>query len=170
MFSKEPLYKVTNQYLQAYEDLFCNPDIPQEAISDTLGGIAAEFNDKALNIAALIKNIEADADNIKEAERTMKERRDRLSKQAESLRDYLLNNLQAMPKDKQKVFSAEIEIKISKCPPSVDIDAMVTVPDEYMRMVPEKKEPDKIKLKDALNNGVEIKGVLLVQRNKLVIQ
>lgn len=165
----EPLYKLSQHYLAAYHDLVGNPDIPDEAVTDTLAGLQGEFEEKAVNIAALILNIEADATAIKEAERNMQERRRRLENQANRLREYLLNNLQAMPPNQQKIFTPELEIKIKKCPPAVIIEAGAKIPDEYMRVIPESKEPDKAKLKEALSQDIALVGVSLVSRNKLDI-
>ena len=58
------LYEISsqyNQFLQAVE----NGDIPIEAVSDTLEAIEGEFEDKADNIACLIKNKEAEMLAIK---------------------------------------------------------------------------------------------------------
>lgn len=165
----EPLYKLSQHYLAAYHDLVGNPDVPDEAVTDTLAGLQGEFEEKAINIASLIMNIEADATAIKEAERNMQERRKRLENQANRLRDYLLNNLQAMPSSQQKIFTPELEIKIKICPPTVIIEAGSKIPDEYMRIVPESKEPDKAKLKEALLNKIELSGISLFRRNKLDI-
>ena len=58
------LYEISNEYnqfLQAVED----EEIPIEAVADTLEGIKGEFNEKADNIACMIKNQEAEMLAIK---------------------------------------------------------------------------------------------------------
>ena len=53
------LYEISdeyNQFLQAVED----EEVPIEAVADTLEGIKGEFNEKADNIACMIKNQEAE--------------------------------------------------------------------------------------------------------------
>ena len=170
MIHNEPLYKVAHRYQQAYEALFLMEDMPEEAITDTLAGIEGEFTDKAINIAALIKNIEAQAAQVKEAERSMNERKKALENHAKRLRDYLLENIKCLPDDKQKIFTPEFQISLKNNPAAVFIEDGIKLADEYLRIIPEEREPDKKKLKEALDNGVVIDGVKLVKGISLVIK
>jgi hypothetical protein len=53
------LYELANDYL-ALMQAIDNGEIPEEAIADTLESITAGIEEKADNIACLLKNIEAD--------------------------------------------------------------------------------------------------------------
>ncbi len=167
MISNEPLYKVSNLYLEAYEKMFSDSDLPVDAVKDTLEGIQEELKSKAINVAALIRNLEIDAACIEEVEKNAKERRKKLEKQVERLREYLLSNLEIVGIN--KIFTAELEIKIQKCPPSVHIEENTELDKRFIRTTI-KIEPDKVKLKEALENGKEIEGVKLIQRNKMLIK
>lgn len=167
---RKPLYEISHEYRKAYDDLFGDDALPEDAIRDTLSAIQGEFELKALNIAALIKNMTAEVFAMKDAEGSINERRKRLEKRIGNLENYLLINMQAAGLDNTAIESPEHFIKLSKCPVSVKIDVDAIIPDEYMRIMPEKKEPDKFLLKEALNNNQELKGVSLIQNVKLVIK
>lgn len=166
---RKPLYAISQEYMHAYHALFSDEALPEEAIRDTLAGIQGEFESKALNIAALIKNMVADANAMKDAEGAINERRKRLEKRIENLEKYLLINLQGAKIDKP-IESPEHYIWIRKNPVSIQIEEGAEIPDECMRIIPQKKEPDKTLLKEAINDGKIIKGVSLIQNIKLVIK
>jgi len=165
----QPLYKIAQEYMQAYHNLYSDESLPEDAIRDTLSGIQGEIEDKAINIAALIKNMLADVKAMKDAELAINERRKRLENRASNLEKYLLVNLQGA-NITNPIESPEHYIAIRKNPPSVQIDDGADIPEFCMRVVPEKREPDKALIKEVINKGGEIKGVSLVQNIKLVIK
>lgn len=165
----QPLYKIAQEYMETYHNLYGDEELSEEVIRDTLSGIQSELQDKALNIVALIKNMQADSRAMKDAESSISERRKRLEKRTENLENYLLVNLQAANIDKP-IESAEHYVAIKKNPFSVLIASGAIIPDEYMRIVPEEKQPDKTLLKQAINNNKIIEGVSLVQNIKLYIK
>ena len=89
------LYEISsqyNQFLQAVE----NGDIPIEAVSDTLEAIEGEFEDKADNIACLIKNKEAEMLAIKAEKDALDKRMKSKKAQIDSLKNYLSCSMQAI--------------------------------------------------------------------------
>lgn len=166
---RQPLYKIAQEYMQAYDTLYSDESLSEDIIRDTLSAISNELGVKALNIAALIKNMRVDADAMKEAELSISERRKRLENRIENLEKYLLINLQGAGVNKP-IESPEHYIALRKNPVSVQIEADAIIPDDCMRTIPEKKEPDKTLLKEAINDGKIIKGVSLVQKISLTIK
>lgn len=162
----KPLYKITNEYISCYNELIGNDEFSLECIENTLESIQEEIKDKAISIGAIIKNIECDIDSIQKAEKSMKERREKLTRKSEFLKDYILKNILLCGID--KIFSPEFDIKVKSCPSSVKIEDGSMVPELFMR-TKIISEPDKIKLKEALNNGAIIEGITLINNNKLVI-
>lgn len=69
-------------------------EIPEEAIADTLEGIAGEFSHKADNIACIIKELNAQAVAIKEEADRLSERKAAAVRRAESLKRYLADAMQ----------------------------------------------------------------------------
>lgn len=86
------LYELAQDYkdfLQAIEDGL----IPEEAIKDSLESITCLIEDKADNIACMIKNLNAEALAIKTEEQALAERRKAKERQVERLKDYLSETL-----------------------------------------------------------------------------
>ena len=82
------LYEIAEEY----ENLLAAIDageIPEEALADTLESIETLLDDKADNIACLIKNLEAESEAIKAEEKRLAERRKAKENRAESLKAYL---------------------------------------------------------------------------------
>ena len=69
------LYELTNDYQQLLAMLDEENDFPPEAIADTLESISAEIEDKADNIACMLKSIDAYITAIKAEETHLAERR-----------------------------------------------------------------------------------------------
>lgn len=166
---RQPLYKIAQEYMQAYDTLYSDDSLTEDVIRDTLSAISSELEAKAINIAALIKNMQADVKAMKEAEISINERRKRLENRIDNLEKYLLINLQGAGLTKP-IESPEHYIGLRKNPVSVQIEEGAEIPEECMRVIPEKKEPDKTLLKEAINDGKIIKGVSLIQNIKLVIK
>lgn len=87
------LYEIANDYLALVEAIE-NEEIPEEAIADTLEAITAEFEDKADNIACLMKSLNAEALAIREEEKKLAKRRQQKERVAERLKEYLSDTLQ----------------------------------------------------------------------------
>jgi hypothetical protein len=87
------LYEISDQYA-AFLSAVESGDIPEEAINDTLESIQGEFQDKADNIACMIKNLEAEANAMKCERDTLSERIKSKQNQAERLKEYLSREMQ----------------------------------------------------------------------------
>lgn len=84
------------EIVEEYESLLAAIDageIPEEALADTLEGIELLLDDKADNIACLIKNLEAEAEAIKVEEKNLSERRKSKEKRVKDLKAYLSETL-----------------------------------------------------------------------------
>ena len=82
------LYELTNDYMDL---LFAidNEEIPEEAITDTLEAITASIEEKADNIACMLKGLEAEAQAIKAEEDRLKARRQAKERAYERIKAYL---------------------------------------------------------------------------------
>ena len=56
----EPLYKIAADYAEAAARL-AETDLDDQTIADTLEGLAGDLRDKAIAVASVIRNMEADA-------------------------------------------------------------------------------------------------------------
>lgn len=81
-------YEIAADYWRLL-DAIENGEIPEAALVDTLESVTALLEDKADNIACIIKELTAEAEAIKAEEDKLAERRKRKLKRAERLTEYL---------------------------------------------------------------------------------
>ena len=86
------LYEIAAE-LERFLESVENGDIPEECMADTLESITLMLEDKADNIACMIKNMTAEAAAIKEEEGKLAERRKLKEKQVDRLKTYLADVL-----------------------------------------------------------------------------
>lgn len=116
------LYELSHQYKDAVAYFDECEDLDQKVIDDTLDALESEINDKCFNLAAYIKNIDAEATAIKNAEDVMKSRRQALEKKSAWLRCYLAHHLPAKIKNEYHILTpvkprAKVEVyDISRLP------------------------------------------------------
>lgn len=100
------LYELTNDFAQLFErfdeisELDGDTEEYQQAWFDTLSGIEEEFEVKAEQIAAYVKALKAEAEALKAEEAFLAKRRKAKEKQAEQLKKYLLDSMQAIGRKK----------------------------------------------------------------------
>ena len=89
----EPLYKIAPTTPRQQPGL-AETDLDDQTIADTLEGLAGDLRDKAIAVASVIRNMEADAKAIREAICDMESRLTRIETRTVGLREYLLTTLQ----------------------------------------------------------------------------
>lgn len=162
------LYQLSEQYLADLEKLN-DLDLDEQTIADTLESLGGELQEKATNVAAFIRNTEALADQIKQAEEAMASRRKALERRAESIRTYLQHNMQRC--GITKIESPWFQISIRKNPPSVVVDDPALIPADLMRQPePPPPAPDKKAIKEALTNGFAVPGARLETTERVQIK
>lgn len=87
---------------------------------DTLEGIEGEFDEKAESIAVYIKQLKAEAKMLKAEKAAIAKRQSQKEKQAENLKAYLLNSMQAL--GRQKIDMPRAVISLKKNAPCLVID------------------------------------------------
>ena len=163
------LYELTAQYREALAVLTDNDELPVEVIRDTLEGLSGSIELKSTNVAKFVLGLEAEAAAIEAAAEAIHQRGVRRKKRAESIRAYLLLNMQSC--GIAKIEAPEFTIAIRKNPPAVEIDELATVPEQYMfTPEPPPPRPDKKLLAAALKAGEQIPGVWLRQGEHLSIK
>lgn len=161
----KPLYEISNDYFRLLDNAETDETI-RDALDDTLEGIEYEFDEKAVNIAKYIKNLQAEMNAVKEAEDSMKRRRAVLTKKIDWLKEYTKKHMERL--DKNKISCPEFVMRIRKNPPSVIIDNENLIPDEF------KKESmlvniDKKAIYLRLKNNEQVNGSRLIQNTRLDI-
>ena len=160
------LYELTAEF-KAVADRLEEMELDAVTVRDTLDGYSADFDNKVIAIASLIRNIEATAVAIKEAEDQMATRRKALDNRAAWLRQYVISNMKTI--GKESVDCPFFSVKVKTNQPSVIIADDCDLP---VRFVSQKivVSPDKKALKAALESGEVVEGVGLVCSNSLLIK
>ena len=156
------------------EDLAAYRQELQEAWFDTLDGIEQEFEDKAENVAAYIKSLKAEADDLKEEEAALNRRRKVKENQIDRLKDYLLHSMMTI--NRTKIDTPKAKLSIRNNAESVRFDdenefitrCELAGADDFLRY--KKPEIDKTEVKAALKRGEQIDGARLIRTQSLIIK
>lgn len=167
------LYEISQNF-RAVEAMLEDDDLEvQQAARDTLEAIQGEFDEKADNIACIIKELKADAEAIKAEADKLSQRAKSKKAQAEWWSKYLLGELQNM--GKSKLETSRNVISVRNAAPSVKfqdekafLNWAIFDHEDFVRQ----KEPeiDKVAVKEALKNGAEIPGAYLETGKSLVVK
>lgn len=173
------LYELTNDFTQLFDQFdeisgMDNAEEFKQAWFDTLSGIEEEFEVKAENIGAYIKELTAAAKYLKAEEEALSKRRKAKEKQAEWLKKYLLDSMQAI--GRKKIDRPMAVLSVRTCPESVRfgdekafIDAcMNSGHDEFLRY--KTPEIDRAAVKEVLQRGGKVEGAYLARDQRIDIK
>ncbi|AUR90623.1 hypothetical protein NVP1148O_34 [Vibrio phage 1.148.O._10N.286.54.A10] len=157
------LYEIANEYAE-----LANSDMDAEMIADTLEGIAGEFEIKAENILALIKNETALEEALKAEAKTLTERARVSANKVKNLKDYIASSMETM--ELKKLNAGVHAITVRKGVQSVQIDNLEQIPSDFVTIETTTK-PDKNLIKSKLKLGEHIEGASLVTgKSSLIIK
>lgn len=143
-----------------------NMDLDSEVMKDTLDSIEDAIENKAENIAKLIRNLESDVAAYKEEEERLKTKRQATENKVKWLKTYLEDNMKLTGKTKFK--SGMFNFSIQKNPASVNITDEKAIPEEFL--IPQLPKIDKTSLKEILKRGIEVPGAELKRTEGLRIR
>ena len=161
------LYLLTQEYEEILDELYDKNGVINEKALLRLENNQADVEEKSIAIASFIKNIEAEYIAIEKAKRAMLERQKKHKKKIEDLKAYLLSNMERMGIN--KITCPHFEIKLKKCPPSVNVMDEDILPEEYKRTKTE-VTIDKEKILQEIKEGVIIPGVSMKQNLRIEIK
>jgi hypothetical protein len=166
--NKLSLYALSANYRQAL-DFLTDPelDLPLEAVNDTLEALGGELEDKAVNVAKFLRNMEATADAIKAAETDMAKRRKALENRVQWLKSYIKGNMEAC--GISKIECPYFKLSIQKNPSAVNILDENAIPAAFKEQVISWKI-DKAAIKDAIKAGTAVPGAELTNGTRLAIK
>ena len=160
------LYKLANDYKQALDEL-SELDIDEQTLKDTLEAISGDLEQKAVNVAAYIKNLGAECVAIKNARDEISDKYSAKQKKIESLKRYLLTTLQGC--GIKKVSSELFDISVRRSAQVVEITNEQLIPYDYYKETVISKV-DKSLIKRALAENYEVPGCKLVDNEYLHIK
>lgn len=122
-------------------------DAFEAALSELQDGIEG----KAENIAALVRTLEAEATAYESEWKRLKAEQDVRLRKVDRLKDYLRQNLEAagLPSLKAGLFT----VAVQQNPPSIIVPDGLPLPEQFVRVIPEQRVPDKKALLDAYKQG-----------------
>ena len=164
------LYKLADEYAAAVrnlESLLDAGEIDHGTLSDTMESMVGDVKDKAINVALHIKNLRSDLAQLEDAKASFSARIKAAESAVEFFEQYLDANMKKSGIAELK--TAEVLVKYKKLPAIVFITG--EVPEGYQRVIPEKREPDKRAIGDALKAGQVLDFAALIEgRTKLEVK
>lgn len=136
-----------------------------EELAAVLNSLDEEIEDKAENIAKLIKNYEADIEAFKTEEKRIAERRRTLENDVKRLKEYLFSNMKLTGKTKFK--KGTFSFNIAKNPASVEITNADIISSDYKVLT---EVIDKKAILTDLKEGKDVQGAILKQNESLRIR
>ena len=159
------LYELTDEFrrLEEMADSIESSE-DADAFSKLWQEIEVAFEVKAEKTACVIRNLESEADAIKEEEKRLASRRKALESSSGKLRDYVETHMtmNGLPKIQGKLFT----LAIQKNPASLKLNTE-ELPDSWWVI---KREPDNARVKEALKAGEVIHGAWLENGQSLRIK
>lgn len=153
---------------RALSDKLHNLDLDDQTIADTLEAEGGDLIEKGKNVAAVLRNLESDAKQIKEAEQQLSERRKAYEKRAEALKNYLKTNMEVA--GISKIECPWFVVTLAKNPESVTVDDESLIPRDYFNEIPATFQLDKELVKKAIKDGFDLPGVRLTRGTSLRIK
>lgn len=165
------LYSLAQEH-RVLVEILMESEHDAQTIMDTLEGESYSLETKAKNVAYAVKNLEALAGSIKQAEADMAARRKSVEKRAEHLREYTKTCMEIA--GVSKIECPHFALSIKKNPPSVEVWDEKQIPARFLR-APEPPPlpapvPDKKAIAEALKKGEEVFGAMLAQGTRLEIK
>ena len=155
------LYELTQDY-KILLDMAEDPDVDPELLADTMEGIGGAFEDKADAYAAVMREMESDAEKIDAEIERLKARKQTIKANADRIKANLMTAMRETGKTKFKTAlnsfslrkSGQVPVEIL---PGVDPD---DVPLEYQR-VKVTRDFDKTAIRGALKDGAQLQWAKL---------
>jgi superfamily II RNA helicase len=159
------LYEI-NQKFQQIWDMVSDDESDLELLENCLQSMEGELEEKAENMAKMIKSLEADEKAIKEEEDRLKARRKAFENRREGMKNWLEANLIQMGIDKVKC--STFTVSIQNNPQSVNVIDQKLIPKKYFT-TPEPELRKKDILED-LKAGVVVPGAEIQQTKGIRIR
>lgn len=150
------LYELTDNYLAVLELAEESDSI---AIKDTLDSIESVIDEKAENIAKLIKSLEATEEALKNEIQRLQQRKTSINNNIRNIKDYLQSEMERS--GKMKIKGTLFNIGIQNNPPSLKVVDEKKIPLDYF--IEQEPKLDKALVKEKLRGGEEIEGAEMIQ-------
>lgn len=150
--------------LSAMEDGEWTPELEALAVE-----LLEKLVQKADDFGSYAKELEAREEMLDAEIKRLQDRKKRVANRLTWMKSYGCTVLQRI--GRPRIEGTFFTLALQNNPPKVDVSVLPdALPPEYVRVIPEVREPDKTALAKALKAGQEIPGVALVQTQSLRIR
>ena len=153
------LYEMNQSWQEVFE-LLLDPEVPEEAVYDSIEGIEAGMNEKADSYAKIIFNMEADAGEIDQEIKRLQERKRMLLKRRDWLKQMLFDVMKDTGREKFK--TALFSFSIQKNGGARPVGLVGEVPADWLKP----GEPDTQKIRKWLESGGDLPFAVLGERGE----
>jgi len=160
-----PTLRELSKELAEVRDLALDPDVPEEAIRDTLEGLEGIFQDKAVSVVHVLTNGDSDIAALDAEIARLTDRKKHIQNAQSRLKDYLRDNMEAT--GTTKITSPLFTITLAEGRDMAIVDDESALPDDYVR-VKTTISPDKAAILSALKEGVDVPGAHLAKTTSSV--
>lgn len=162
------LYELT-KILADLDNEIDKDNLPPEEIALRLDQFSVQFEFKATQIAKMVLNYESDIAQLKAEEERLSSKRKALANHSDFLRDYLLSNMRELGINSVNYEATRIAIQDN--PYSVSEVSIDNLAPEFIRIIPEQREPDKKAILEHFKQTGEIpSGCQISRTQRLVIK
>ena len=158
------LYEISDAIRAALDHIDVDPETGEILNADNLHAVEAEASDKVEATALYLRELDAEAKAAKEEADRMLARVKSMQKRSDYLKSMLLDALHATG----KVKTARVTVSI-RTTQAVAVDEGANLPEAYTT-VKTTVSPNKVAIKQALLDGVEVPGCSLEARESVSIR
>jgi len=160
------LYALTVEFRQTLDEMFDEDGVMTPRFEE----LHEQISDKLGDVAAYILNTELEVEKATTVVKRVTALRDAHKKKSERLRKYLADHMRAVGRTEIVAEDGSFKVKLYlNRDQSVVIEADAKFPPELCED-PKPPEPSKSKIKQALLDGKEIEGAMIVTKDRLQIK
>jgi len=153
------LYILAEQH-RALAEKLADMELDEATIADTLEAESGEIEQKIIAVAAMIRNLESDAEQIKQAAQQMLDRAKPMQARAERLKEYLKTCMTTA--NVAKAPCPWFVVTLAKNPAAVSVTDESLIPADYFKTIPASRQLDKSSVAAAIKAGTTVPGASLV--------
>lgn len=142
------LYDLTNDFITVLE-MAQDPDIDTQAITDTLEMIGGDIEYKADGYAKIITQLSANVEVLAAEIKRLSDRKSAISKNIDKMKSMLTYAMNSTGKTKFK--TDFFSFNVQKNPPSLVVDDVEKIPQEYL--IPQEPKVDKKAITALIKSG-----------------
>ena len=149
---------------------FVNTETGEVFDREAFEKLQGDFDDKVLNLAKWIKNLDAERQAVFNEKQKLDKRKKALDNKIESIRNYLDFCTANIPKEKLPKDATTILTRIKSSSVEVDLNELMKWENGYMFLIESDPKPDKAEIKKCIKSGATIPGCKMVEKQNLQIK